>query len=545
MNDNFKDEKKPFGFSKELLDRFKATVKMWRDPDDLKRQSVEVLYIPFENGRYTAIETDNGVIHRKGALLPFNDSALLQSERTVFLTRDELEALVVISLGYEAVAVAGSSGDSVEEALKIGKVNTPIVLCSGMKDELERRVEDDIEESLKIREVPYHRLYSCSFNSLFSLYREDKGKLEELLRQEEAECKESLARIRAENWQRIKGSSVASYLDTFKERVRSGGGLGKCIPTGFAALDKLLDGGLYPGLYVIGAVSSLGKTSLCIQMADQIAKAGRPVLYFSLEMSKDEIISKSISRLTFIDSRFRRLNVDNREAKTTRGILVGSLYEGYSKSEIDLIESCIKEYGSFSQRLFIYEGVGEINSVAIARTLKEFVTATGLYPVVIVDYLQIIAPKDPRLSDKQNIDQSVLDLKRLSIDYSIPVIGISSFNRENYTNPVDYSSFKESGAIEYSSDVLLGLQLSGMGELPEEKGARANKARELRDKAKEEGRQGRHQDLELKILKNRNGVSASLELMFYPKFNFFVAKDDFQKKSENKGEKDSDLFSFL
>lgn len=544
MNDNFKDSEKPFGFSKEVLDRFNATVRTWRDPDNLKRQSVEVLYIPFENGRYTAIES-NGEIHRKGALLPFNDSALLQSEKVVFLTRDELEALAIISMGYEAVAVAGSSGDSVEEALKIGKVNTPIVLCSGMKDELERRVEDDIEESLRIREVPYHRLYSCSFNSLFSLYREDKGKLEELLRQEEAECKESLARIRAENWQRIKGSSVASYLDTFKERVRSGGGLGKCIPTGFAALDKLLDGGLYPGLYVIGAVSSLGKTSLCIQMADQIARAGRPVLYFSLEMSKDEIISKSISRLTFIDSRFRRLNVDNREAKTTRGILVGSLYEGYSKSEIDLIESCIKEYGSFSQRLFIYEGVGEINSVAIARTLKEFVTATGLYPVVIVDYLQIIAPKDPRLSDKQNIDQSVLDLKRLSIDYSIPVIGISSFNRENYTNPVDYSSFKESGAIEYSSDVLLGLQLSGMGELPEEKGARANKARELRDKAKEEGRQGRHQDLELKILKNRNGVSASLELMFYPKFNFFVAKEDFQKKSENKGEKDSDLFSFL
>lgn len=544
MNDNFKDSEKPFGFSKEVLDRFNATVRTWRDPDNLKRQSVEVLYIPFENGRYTAIES-NGEIHRKGALLPFNDSALLQSEKVVFLTRDELEALVIISMGYEAVAVAGSSGDSVEEALKIGKVNTPIVLCSGMKDELERRVEDDIEESLRIREVPYHRLYSCSFNSLFSLYREDKGKLEELLRQEEVECKESLARIRAENWQRIKGSSVASYLDTFKERVKSGGGLGKCIPTGFAALDKLLDGGLYPGLYVIGAVSSLGKTSLCIQMADQIARAGRPVLYFSLEMSKDEIISKSISRLTFIDSRFRRLNVDNREAKTTRGILVGSLYEGYSKSEIDLIESCIKEYGSFSQRLFIYEGVGEINSVAIARTLKEFVTATGLYPVVIVDYLQIIAPKDPRLSDKQNIDQSVLDLKRLSIDYSIPVIGISSFNRENYTNPVDYSSFKESGAIEYSSDVLLGLQLSGMGELPEEKGARANKARELRDKAKEEGRQGRHQDLELKILKNRNGVSASLELMFYPKFNFFVAKEDFQKKSENKGEKDSDLFSFL
>ena len=183
MNDNFKDSEKPFGFSKEVLDRFNATVRTWRDPDNLKRQSVEVLYIPFENGRYTAIES-NGEIHRKGALLPFNDSALLQSEKVVFLTRDELEALVIISMGYEAVAVAGSSGDSVEEALKIGKVNTPIALCSGMKDELERRVEDDIEESLKVRDIPYHRLYSCPINSLFDLYQQDRETLKTLLKQD-------------------------------------------------------------------------------------------------------------------------------------------------------------------------------------------------------------------------------------------------------------------------------------------------------------------------------------------------------------------------
>lgn len=543
MKEEFRDKEKPFGLNKEILDRFKANVRMWKNPDDLKRPSIEVLYIPFVNGRYTAIES-NGEIHRKGALLPFNDSALLQSEKVVFLTRDELEALAIISMGYEAVAVAGSSSVSVIEALKLGKISTPIVLCSGMRDELEKRGEDEIEDSLKQREIPYHRLYSCpSDNSLFSLYREDREKLAEILGQENREARESLERVRAENWQKIKGSSVASYLETFRERVRSGS-VGMCTPTGFPALDTLLDGGLYAGLYVIGAVSSLGKTSFCIQLADQIARSGKPVLYFSLEMSKDEIISKSISRLTFIDSRFKRLNIDNREAKTTRGILVGSLYEGYSRSELDLIERCIKEYETFSQRLFIYEGVGEIDSAAIGRILKEFVTATGLCPVVIVDYLQIMAPKDVRLSDKQNIDQSVLDLKRLSRDYSIPILGISSFNRENYTNPVDYSSFKESGAIEYSSDVLLGLQLLGMGELPEEKGARLTKARELRDKAKEEGRLGRHQDLELKILKNRNGISASLELQFYPKFNFFIATEDLRAKSDKKV-KEKELFSIL
>ena len=46
----------------------------------------------------------------------------------------------------------------------------------------------------------------------------------------------------------------------------------------------------------------------------------------------------------------------------------------------------------------------------------------------------------------------------------MPVLGISSFNRDNYNNPVGMQSFKESGAIEYSSDVLIGLQFKGVGE---------------------------------------------------------------------------------
>ena len=56
------------------------------------------------------------------------------------------------------------------------------------------------------------------------------------------------------------------------------------LKTGFSKLDEALDGGLYDGLYVIGAVSSLGKTAFCMQMADQLAMQGRDVLIFSLEM---------------------------------------------------------------------------------------------------------------------------------------------------------------------------------------------------------------------------------------------------------------------
>ena len=63
-------------------------------------------------------------------------------------------------------------------------------------------------------------------------------------------------------------------------------------PTGFYELDDALCGGLYGSqLICIGAISSLGKTSFCLQIADQMAEAGKDVLIFSLEMSQDELLA--------------------------------------------------------------------------------------------------------------------------------------------------------------------------------------------------------------------------------------------------------------
>jgi replicative DNA helicase len=70
-----------------------------------------------------------------------------------------------------------------------------------------------------------------------------------------------------------------------------------------------------------------------------------------------------------------------------------------------------------------------------------------------------MAPYNIYLNDNQNMDKNVMGLKRLGRDCKIPIIGISSFNRASYKEDVSMSSFKESGAIEYSSDVLIGLQL--------------------------------------------------------------------------------------
>ena len=62
-------------------------------------------------------------------------------------------------------------------------------------------------------------------------------------------------------------------------------------PTGFNYLDDLLDCGLFSGLYIIGAISSLGKTNFCVQIMDNIAQAGHDVIFFSLEMAAEELIA--------------------------------------------------------------------------------------------------------------------------------------------------------------------------------------------------------------------------------------------------------------
>ena len=164
-------------------------------------------------------------------------------------------------------------------------------------------------------------------------------------------------------------------------------------------------------------------------------------------------------------------------------------------------------YGKYAEKIYISEGVGNIGVDQIRNTIKEHILYTGNIPIVIVDYLQILAPYSERATDKQNTDKAVMELKRISRDYKLPVIGISSFNRANYKEAVTMEAFKESGAIEYSSDVLIGLQLKGAG------GANfdANEA-----KAKNP------REIELVILKNRNGqTGGKLSYNYYPMFNYY------------------------
>lgn len=309
---------------------------------------------------------------------------------------------------------------------------------------------------------------------------------------------------------------LQDFLDGIKEAANT-----PVISTGFNNLDGILDGGLYEGLYIIGAISSLGKTTLLLQIADQIASSGRDVLIFSLEMARTELIAKSISRLTYL------LSDGKKEiAKTNRGITDGTRYAGYSNTERTLINKSVNAYKEYAKHIYIHEGMGDIGIKRIKKIVQRHITYTGNRPIVFIDYLQILAPYEIKSTDKQNTDKAVLELKRLSRDFKIPVIGISSFNRDSYKEGsgikgrVTQAAFKESGAIEYSADVLIGLEFAGAGsETYNEKEEKKENPRQIR----------------LVVLKNRNGRAwETANFKYYSLFNCFEEDNrDFNTSEED------------
>jgi len=498
------------GLSIETLNRFKiGYVESWRHPKAPNAPASPRLIIPTSKESYLARDTREQIPEEQkpyskskvGSIHLFNAKALQNATKPIFIVEGELDALSIIEVGGEAVALGTTTKvKSLLDVLKTKKPEQPLIIALD-NDEAGEKAYKELSEGLRGLSIPFYRLNPAGE------YKDANEALQgnrEALRQAVEEAEHIQDEAEQAQREAYLSTSTAHYLQSFIDGIADSVNT-PYIPTGFKGLDAVLDGGLYEGLYIVGAISSLGKTTLITQIADQIAQAGYDVLIFSLEMARAEIMAKSISRHTL--QQVLSSGGDIRNAKTTRGITTGKRYENYSKTERELINGAIVAYSQYAEHIYISEGIGDIGAEQIRETVKQHTLFTGNTPVVIIDYLQILAPYSERATDKQNTDKAVMELKRISRDFKTPVIGISSFNRANYKEAVTMEAFKESGAIEYSSDILIGLQLKGAGK----KDFDANEAKKKSPR-----------EIELVILKNRNGSTGDrIELQYYPLFNYF------------------------
>lgn len=280
--------------------------------------------------------------------------------------------------------------------------------------------------------------------------------------------------------------------------------------TGFPNLDEK-SGGLYAGLYCVAAISSLGKTTFTHQMCDQLAAAGHDVVFFSLEQSRLELVSKSIARKT--------AQKDINKAVTSLAIRGGYMPEQ--------VRTARKEYAQEVQdRLSIVEGNYNCNVSFIGDYVRQYIRRNGVVPVLVIDYLQVLQPGNDagKQTTKEIVDTSITELKRLSRELEMTVFVISSVNRANYLTPIDFESLKESGNIEYTADVIWGLQLQCLNREDFDKAKNNIKAqREIVREAKA----AIPRKIELVCLKNRFGISSySCYFDYDPRYDLFTVCPD-------------------
>ena len=300
------------------------------------------------------------------------------------------------------------------------------------------------------------------------------------------------------------------------------------IPTGIRVLDNALGGGLKRGLIMLGAVSSVGKTTLLNMIADNLAESGRPVLFVTVEQSSRELTAKSLSRRMYLmDHELGDVSYSEIYSKSERGCWSDKRNALFAEVASWFTE-CVAPHERHLQAR------NQPSVADIAETAYAMEDRFGTTPIVIIDYLQILAPMSDRDSDKQAVDKNVMSLRQLSRDLKTTIICVSSLNRSSYSGVISLDSFKESGAIEYSADVLLGLQPRNLAESLE--GVPEGKQKAEATKIMTNMKAAFRRECEIVILKQRDGVvpAKGLPIDFLPRFSLFEEpRSDGRVISEN------------
>lgn len=440
------------------------------------------------------IKKENGLFN--GELIEVYEQTINRIDNEpIFVCEGQIDALSILQEGYRAIALTSTTNANLfVDQYNYYNCKAPLILCLD-NDLSGQKATNTIKEKLSDTPISLFKI-PTQYNDINDYYLNDLTGIRESLKKAYRKYVEPTKEELLEEYAQ---ESNANLLDTLGETFST-----QPISTGFKTLDYLLSGGLYDGLYVLGAKTSQGKTTYALQMIDQIAQQGHDVLIFTLEMSKSELLARSISRHTYELSKSVTSRFDTSLAKTEIEIRRTNLYNRMTNEELKTIQKAKEEYKAYGSHIHTIEGVGSISAETIKDVIEKHIKLTGNKPVVMVDYIQLLAPMTDKYTDtKESMDKNILELKRITRDLKTPIIAISSMNRGAYGKQADNSNFKESGSIEYTASVTMQLTY--------------RKNTDERIEAQKHPR-----DIELHIMKNRQGVAGgTIKYKYYSKFNKF------------------------
>jgi replicative DNA helicase len=276
---------------------------------------------------------------------------------------------------------------------------------------------------------------------------------------------------------------VLNTLDQIEEASKNKGKI-TGLPTGFTDLDYKLTG-LHPSqLLIVAARPAMGKTAFVLNIAQHVAfRQNVPVAVFSLEMSKEQLVTRLMAMESMIDSQMIRTG--ELEDQDWEKLMESAAVIGHSPLIIDDTPGLtIAEIRSKCRRYKQAQGVG----------------------LVIIDYLQLMAGSGKSESRQQEISEISRSLKALAREIDAPIIALSQLNRavDSRTDhkPV-LSDLRESGSIEQDADVIMFIYRDDYYNPDTEKKNLA----------------------EIIVAKQRSGATGSIELAWLGQYTKFANKE--------------------
>ena len=224
----------------------------------------------------------------------------------------------------------------------------------------------------------------------------------------------------------------------------------KPMKTGMPDFDRLLGGGiLRQSLLILSAAPGTGKTTLAQQIFETAAADGTDVIFLNLEMSREQLLARSLSRIA---------------KRQGRNISAATILQGYSWTDTQksIVQQAADEYRRRIAPRMQYNPAGSGTDLA---SIEETITAAGdaakaagrPAPVVVLDYLHLVTSAG-REDQSEIIKKTVAALKRYAMKYDSYVFAISANNRPSINSGIiSQTSGRDTSAIEYSADYQLSL----------------------------------------------------------------------------------------
>ena len=297
----------------------------------------------------------------------------------------------------------------------------------------------------------------------------------------------------------------------------------KPLQTGMPAFDRLLGGGIVrQALVILTAAPGTGKTALASQVFEEMAKQGADVIFLNLEMSREQLFARSVSRIC--------------HRQGHKGISAADVLKGYSWDDTrrGFIQAAADEYRrTIAERMqYNPEGTGTtLDSIMnVLNAAGEAAKQAGKpAPVVILDYLHLITT-DKREEQAEILKKAVAALKGYAIQYDTFVFAISANNRAaNTSGIVSLDSGRDTSAIEYSADIQLSLNYAALADRRKKDNGEYYKASNPDDMAElQRGDANGNREMLVQVLKNRmNAPGGKLYMSFNPAASVFYPVDKY------------------